>query len=237
MKATGDCTHSKTCRPHCVLPGTRQRLGVRQSSAALDLATRRRGGVQRIDLEQNSSRPRAQKGQNRISVEKRPILLLLFSMLVFAGVFLVSLRSSEPPEPSYQAKPELRDGAIVRGPKTEHKIALVFTGHQFAEGGTAILDDLASHKARASFFLTGDFLRKTNFEPIIKRIIEEGHYLGPHSDKHLLYCAWDKSKKTLLTRKEIERDLCKNREVIGDLSQHRIKTYFIPPYENCNPEI
>jgi peptidoglycan/xylan/chitin deacetylase (PgdA/CDA1 family) len=133
---------------------------------------------------------------------------------------------------------ELRDGAIVRGPKTARKIALVFTGHEFAEGGTTILDELARHKARASFFLTGDFLRRTNFAPIVQRIIEEGHYLGPHSDKHLLYCAWDNSKKTLITRRKFETDLLKNMEEIRELSESALKTaYFIPAYEHSNPEI
>src|SRR6516165_1176363 len=81
-----------------------------------------------------------------------------------------------------------REGAIVRGPRSARRLALVFTGHEFAEGGETILDALAKHHARATFFLTGDFLDNPRFGSLVQRIVAEGHGLGPHSDKHLLYC-------------------------------------------------
>src|SRR5690242_3666643 len=72
---------------------------------------------------------------------------------------------------------EMREGGIIRGPRDSKKIALEFTGHTFAEGGTVILDQLARHKAKASFFLTGDFLGNPKFKPLVERIIMEGHYI------------------------------------------------------------
>ncbi len=108
----------------------------------------------------------------------------------------------------------MRDGAIVRGPKGNKTIALAFTGHEFAEGGETILDELKEHQARASFFFTGDFMVNTNFDRIIGRIINENHLLGPHSDKHLLYCSWEKDRKTLVTREQFRADLENNREKI-----------------------
>ena len=47
---------------------------------------------------------------------------------------------------------QVHEGALIRGPRDRKAIALVFTGHQFAEGGETILGALASHRARASFF-------------------------------------------------------------------------------------
>jgi peptidoglycan/xylan/chitin deacetylase (PgdA/CDA1 family) len=32
--------------------------------------------------------------------------------------------------------------------------------------------------------------------PLIQRIVRESHYLGLHSDKHVLYCPQDGPKKT-----------------------------------------
>ena len=46
--------------------------------------------------------------------------------------------------------------AIARGPVADRRLALVFTGHEYAEGGETIVDELARHKAKASFFLTGE---------------------------------------------------------------------------------
>ena len=101
---------------------------------------------------------------------------------------------------------ETRLGAIVRGAKDRRQIALLFTGHEFAEGADSILTDLGRFKAKASFFLTGDFLQNTNFASIVRRLLADGHYLGPHSDKHLLYCSWDK-RETLVSNAQFKQDL------------------------------
>src|SRR5436190_16016464 len=75
---------------------------------------------------------------------------------------------------------QLREGAIIRGATTTRQIALVFTGHEFAEGGTTILEELGKHRGKDSVFVTGDFLANTNFSPLLRRIVKEVHYLGPH---------------------------------------------------------
>src|ERR1700685_4531543 len=126
---------------------------------------------------------------------------LYFLLIGLAGCLAANASDSTNP-----ALPELSDGGIIRGPRNEKRLALVFTAHAFAEGGDTILRELAKHHAKASFFVTGDFLDNPKFQPLAKRIIKEGHYLGPHSDKHLLYCPWDGPKKTLVTREEFETD-------------------------------
>ena len=109
-------------------------------------------------------------------------------------------------------------------------------GHEFAEGGETILDELAKHRARASFFLTGDFLANPRFEPLVRRIVKEGHYLGPHSDKHLLYCTWDQGRKTLVAKEAFAADLRANLEKIARFGVDRPR-YFLPPYEHWNRDI
>jgi len=131
---------------------------------------------------------------------------------------------------------QLVEGAVVRGPVSGRRIALVFTGHEFAEGGPTILDALRRHKARASFFLTGDFLANPEFEPIIRRLVAEGHYLGPHSDKHLLYCDWSPRKTRLVSRATFEADLRANLVKVARFTRER-PLYFLPPYEHCDAEI
>jgi peptidoglycan/xylan/chitin deacetylase (PgdA/CDA1 family) len=131
---------------------------------------------------------------------------------------------------------EIVEGAVVRGPVSGRRIALVFTGHEFAEGGTTILDGLRRHRARASFFLTGDFLANPEFEPLVRRLVAEGHYLGPHSDKHLLYCDWSPRKTRLVSRETFEADLRANLVKIARLTPER-PAYFLPPYEHHDAEI
>lgn len=109
---------------------------------------------------------------------------------------------------------EVWNGGIIRGPKATRTLALVFTGHEFAEGGETILDALQRHQGRASFFLTGDFLNNENFDPLLRRMFNENHLLGPHSDKHLLYCSWEKERETLVTQEQFMTDVRNNREKI-----------------------
>ena len=131
-----------------------------------------------------------------------------------------------------------QDGAVVRGSRSTRRLALVFTGHEFAEGAGAILEALALHGAKASFFLTGDFLRNAEFTPLIRQMLAEGHYVGPHSDLHRLYCAWTPDRRTLLTRAEFEADLNDNLLELERFGVTRIQArFFLPAYERHNRDI
>lgn len=133
---------------------------------------------------------------------------------------------------------ETRDGGIIRGPMHRKIIALEFTGHEFGEGGETILEQLKRHGARASFFLTGDFLRNPQFAKLVRRIIAGGHYVGPHSDKHLLYCSWEADRKTLVARDEFRLDLDNNLKELERFGiSRKMVRYWIPAYEWYNAEI
>ena len=149
-----------------------------------------------------------------------------------------SLIAAEPPASASTTNCETWEGAIIRGPKNEKKIAVSFTGHSFAEGADTILNELARHKGKGSFFLTGEFLANTNFAPTVRRIVREGHYLGPHSDKHVLYCPWEGPKRTLVTHDEFSGDLQSNlAKIVGFGVKPGQIRYFLPPYEHYNQEI
>ncbi|RYG13182.1 MAG: cellulase, partial [Chitinophagaceae bacterium] len=77
-------------------------------------------------------------------------------------------------------------GAIIRGRTSEKKLALVFTGDEFADGGRIIAETLKKNSTKASFFFTGRFYRNPEFSAVIKSLKAGGNYLGAHSDQHLL---------------------------------------------------
>lgn len=132
---------------------------------------------------------------------------------------------------------ELRQGAVIRGPRDRRRIALVFTAHEFGEGGEIILNELERHKAKASFFLTGDFVRTRAFAGLLERLRKSEHQIGPHSDKHLLYCSWERERRTLVTEAEFESDLKRNISVLRKKFPGRSIRYLLPPYEHYNAEI
>jgi len=65
-----------------------------------------------------------------------------------------------------------------------------------------------------------------------------GHYLGPHSNEHLLYCDWNKRDSLLVTKEEFMNDLQQN---YTEMQKAGIKKenarFFIPPYEWYNDSI
>jgi len=129
-------------------------------------------------------------------------------------------------------------GALIRGDSTQKKIHLVFTGDEFADGGEKIRTVLAREGIKASFFLTGNFYRNPGFNALIKKLKKDGHYLGPHSDKHLLYCDWGKRDSLLVTETAFANDLAANytaMEAFGITRQ--AAQYFLPPYEWYNQTI
>ncbi len=145
---------------------------------------------------------------------------------------------SAPAVPARQARFAVHDGAIIRGPVAEKRIALVFTGHDFAEAVDTVLAELSRHNGHGSFFFTGDFLRHPDFAPLVQKVIRNGHYLGPHSDKHLLYCSWDQDKKSLVTAAQFRTDLEENLNALRRFGIPRSRiTFFLPPYEHHNQHV
>jgi peptidoglycan/xylan/chitin deacetylase (PgdA/CDA1 family) len=129
-------------------------------------------------------------------------------------------------------------GCIIRGPRDQKRIALEFTGGYFADGGTTILAELKKRNIKASFYFIGDFYRDPKFKSLIERIRDEGHYLGPHSNKHPLYASWDNPPKLLINKQQFDEDLDANMKEIAKfgVSRHQAR-FFIPPYEHYTPEI
>ena len=134
---------------------------------------------------------------------------------------------------------ELDEGGIIRGPKESKRIALVFTGHEFAEGGETILNELAQRQGRASFFLTGSFLLNPQFKKLVSQMVTDGHYLGPHSDKHLRYCTGDETRRTMVSEEEFTGDLLANAAKIPGqgFGERRSSRYFLPAFGSYNREI
>jgi peptidoglycan/xylan/chitin deacetylase (PgdA/CDA1 family) len=129
-------------------------------------------------------------------------------------------------------------GAITRGDSTQKKLAIVFTGDEFGEGGNLIAQTLKNQSIKASFFFTGRFYRNTAFKKTIEQLKKDGHYLGAHSNEHLLYCDWNKRDSLLVTKQQFMDDLDKN---YGELNRFGVSKkkahFFLPPYEWYNDSI
>jgi len=130
------------------------------------------------------------------------------------------------------------NGAIIRNNADQKVIYLIFSADSFGEGAEHILSVLEKRNIKGSFFLTGNYLRNKENRPVIKRMISDGDFVGPHSDKHLLYVPWDDRDSLLVSRKEFEDDLKANYSILAKKGFYDFsEKYFLPPYEWYNSVI
>jgi len=135
--------------------------------------------------------------------------------------------------------PSVKDsqGATVRIDTSRKVIHLIFSADLIFEGAEPILQTLDKNNIKASFFLTGNCLREEKFKPVIQEIIQKGHYVGGHSDKHLLYASWDNRNQLLVTPDSLIADFRQN---MAELEKYGVDItkvhYFLSPYEYYNKE-
>ena len=91
----------------------------------------------------------------------------------------------------------------------EPVVALTFDDGPHPELTDAVLDVLARHEARATFFLIGD--RITGNEGVVARIVDEGHELGDHM--------MHDEATILLSRRRFREHLTEARDLLGDYQE------------------
>jgi peptidoglycan/xylan/chitin deacetylase (PgdA/CDA1 family) len=128
-------------------------------------------------------------------------------------------------------------GAAVRVNPDEKKVYFIFSADTRFNGGSHILKTLDKYGVKGSFFLTGNCLRMEEHKELIEKIIADGHYVGGHSDNHLLYATWEDRDSSLVTRDSLIRDMQLN---MAELKKFGIKSedarWFLPPYEYYNSD-
>ena len=130
-------------------------------------------------------------------------------------------------------------GAVVKSlHPAQPSVALVFTGDEYGEGLTKVEQMLARENVKAGFFFTGRFYRNPGFAKGIKALQKSNHYLGAHSNDHLLYNDWTNRNQLLVSYDSFITDLRKNFQAMEDLGiDTRDCKLFIPPYEWWNDSV
>jgi peptidoglycan/xylan/chitin deacetylase (PgdA/CDA1 family) len=128
-------------------------------------------------------------------------------------------------------------GATVRVNPDEKKVYFIFSADTRFNGGPHILKTLKKAGVKGSFFLTGNCLRMEEHKELIENIIADGHYVGGHSDNHLLYAPWEARDSSLVTRDSLIRDLQLNMAELEKFGiGHDKARWFLPPYEYYNSD-
>lgn len=174
----------------------------------------------------------------------RPILGVIFALICAAGTLTFSCKapakSEDHPEPASAydstAFKHDRTGAIVRHDTTQQVIYLIFSADSMFEGAPTALEAMAERGIKGNFFFTGNFLERPCNGDIVRRIIGEGHYVGGHSNRHLLLADWDRQRTELVTVDSMLSDIRANFAKLDsmgvDVDEAR---WFLPPFEWIAP--
>jgi peptidoglycan/xylan/chitin deacetylase (PgdA/CDA1 family) len=126
-----------------------------------------------------------------------------------------------------------------RGRRDLPKVALTFDGGSDAGETELILAVLEERRVRATFFITGDYLRQ--FPALVRRIVAGGHEVGNHTWSHPHLTAWGRTghHDTLpgIDRATIQRELGRTAAAYERLTGSALAPLWRAPYGEVNGEI
>lgn len=155
-----------------------------------------------------------------------------------ALTFLMAAKQLEGTPNKTIDKNEYTYGGITRTDASKKQISLVFAGNEYADGYKTIRTVLNKLNIKASFFFTGDFYREKKFAKVIKGLQEDNHYLGPHSDKNLLYSSFKNRDSMMVDKVDFLSDLRANYAEMEKIGIDKNQTpFFLPPFEWYNDSI
>ncbi len=162
---------------------------------------------------------------------KKIIKLLIFTMVMFTMFFTSTYftsyasgwgfrKNSIHQVPEIGKYQQIIDGtnSFYVGPN-EKNVYLTFDAGYDNGVLSKILDTLKEKKISASFFITGDFVKR--FPTLVKRIVDEGHIACNHSYSH--------KKITSMSCAQLADDLTKLEDAFYELTGTKMVKYFRPP--------
>ncbi|WP_433497637.1 polysaccharide deacetylase family protein [Sphaerimonospora sp. CA-214678] len=90
-----------------------------------------------------------------------------------------------------------------------------------------VLDALAAHRARATFFMLGQMITDGTRE-FVRRMVSEGHQLGNHS--------WDHPSLAGLSSEALKRELSRTQDIVRQVTGVRMHV-MRPPYGATNHQV
>ena len=152
----------------------------------------------------------------------------LNSLLVFAfaGLLILSAVTWAPKILSVSSTVGTRELPIYCVETQKPQISISFDAAWGNEDTQTILDILASHQVKATFFMTGGWVE--SFPDDVKKIYEAGHDLGNHSESH--------QYMTKLSDEEKTQELMTVHNKVKELTGYEM-FLFRPPYGDYNNEV
>lgn len=116
-----------------------------------------------------------------------------------------------------------RDLPIYSVDTDDNKVAITFDAAWGNEDTQTILDILAKHDVKVTFFMTGEWIRK--YPEDVKKIVAAGHDVGNHSENH--------KQMSRLTEQQCKDEIMKAHKRVKELTGIDMDL-FRPPYGDYN---
>ena len=111
-------------------------------------------------------------------------------------------------------------------PRRPGEIALTFDDGPNPEWTPRLLDILAKHDVKATFFMLGKFA--SVHSELVRRVAAEGHLIGDHS--------WSHPKLSYCPAKRIEDELKRTKDTLEQIVGAKVK-FFRPPFGARRPAV
>ena len=117
-------------------------------------------------------------------------------------------------------------GSTLIAPPHPGELALTFDDGPNPVWTPRLLDLLASHDVRATFFLVGS---RAQAQPaLVRQIVAAGHLIGNHS--------WSHPNLALSSARRIDEELSRTNQILAQIAGAPIR-YFRPPFGARRPEV
>ncbi|HUB53019.1 MAG TPA: polysaccharide deacetylase family protein [Terracidiphilus sp.] len=117
-------------------------------------------------------------------------------------------------------------GTALTAPQRPGEIALTFDDGPNPAWTPRLLDTLAKHEVKATFFMLGKFAEEQ--KELVRRVAAEGHLIGNHT--------WTHPKLSTSSASRIEGELRLTKEVLEQIVGARVKL-FRPPFGARRPAV
>ena len=117
-------------------------------------------------------------------------------------------------------------GTALTAPRRPGEIALTFDDGPNPEWTPRLLDILAKHDVKATFFMLGKFA--SVHSELVRRVAAEGHLIGDHS--------WSHPKLSYCPAQRIRDELKRTKDTLEQIVSAKVK-FFRPPFGARRPAV